>query len=150
MGQDCCHLLVNCRCVGFNAHLPTRMSIQTHHGIVINKLCEGLHEGCICGIGLLSRFGVPIRYRRDLSVIVILLYCSTVWQKSRKFNPSSQKRPASRSTPLQSSSLFTLCLRALRMPKKKSGMSFWRVPIPLKITSSPLKRTLYFLILVVL
>lgn len=47
--------------------------------------------------------------------------CSTVWRTSPNFCPLSQRRPACRSIPLQSSSQFTSWLKVSRKPKKKSG-----------------------------
>lgn len=46
---------------------------------------------------------------------------STAWQTSPKSCPSTPTRPASRNTPSQSTSRFTLWLTASRTPKRKWG-----------------------------
>lgn len=48
-------------------------------------------------------------------------FSSTAYQTSPNWNRSTRRRPASRNTRLQSTSRFTLLLRALRMPKRKWG-----------------------------
>lgn len=50
-----------------------------------------------------------------------LLCSSTVSQTGPNFSPLTLRRPACRNTPSQSTSLFTLWLRASRTAKRKSG-----------------------------
>lgn len=51
----------------------------------------------------------------------LLFSFSTVSQTRPNFRTSTPRKPACRNTPSQSTSLFTLWLRASRMPKRKSG-----------------------------
>lgn len=50
-----------------------------------------------------------------------VLFSSTVSLTGPNFSPLTLRRPACRNTPSPSTSLFTLWLRASRMPKRKSG-----------------------------